>query len=224
MKNLHLCHLLHVDIFSVQDILEVLAVLVFLEDLVGLHDLCAGDPAVLVGDFLEAGDLAVLVCHHCLDKVGGIDKAFVGSCVEPGEALSEQFDMELIHLEIDAVEVCDLIFAARRGLEIFCKFDDAAVVEIKSGHTVIALGMFGLFFDGNGISVFVKFHDAEALGVVDLVAEDSCAFAAFCFLNGGTQSFLEAVAGKNIVSQDHGGRIAVDKLFAEGKGLCQTIR
>ncbi len=55
------CSLLFVDIFSVQHIHQVLAVLVFLQDFdVGQH-LVLCDPAVQVSDLLEACDLAVLM-------------------------------------------------------------------------------------------------------------------------------------------------------------------
>ena len=179
----------HVYIFPVQNVLEILSVLVFLEDFVCFQDFLAGDPSVAVGDFLEAGNLAVLVCFDRLDEVSGVDKALMGSGVQPCEALAEQLDMELFVVQIDPVEIGDLIFTACGGLKVFGIFHHAAVVEVQSGHAVIALGMGGFLLDGDSISVFVEFHNAKALGVVDIITENSCSFALLCFLNGCAESF-----------------------------------
>ena len=109
----------HVYIFPVQNVLEILSVLVFLEDFICFQDFLAGDPSVAVGDFLEAGNLAVLVCFDRLDEVSGVDKALMGSGVQPCEALAEQLDMELFVVQIDPVEIGDLIFTACGGLKVF---------------------------------------------------------------------------------------------------------
>ena len=148
----------------------------------------------------------------------------MGSCVQPGEALSQKFYVELFVFQVDSVEVGDLVLAAGGGFEVLGVLDDAAVVEIQSGHAVVALGMLGFFLDGNGISVFVKLNNAEALGVIDIVAEDSGALAVFRLLHGGAESLPESVAGKDIVAQDHGGGFSVNELFTEGKGLREAVR
>ena len=59
-----------VDIFSVDDILQVLTVLVLLVDLVCGHNLFLGDPAVCVGDLFQARNLSVLVGLDGLNEVG----------------------------------------------------------------------------------------------------------------------------------------------------------
>ena len=120
----------------------------------------------MVGNLLQTGNLAVLVLLHCFDEVRGIHQALVGPRVKPGEALPEQLHMQLVVLQIDPVQIGDLIFAAGGRLQAFGVLHDAVVVKIQAGHAVIALRMGGLFLDGDGAPLLVKFHDAEALGVV----------------------------------------------------------
>ena len=84
--------------------------------------------------------------------------------------------------------------------------------------------MGGFLLDGDSISVFVEFHNAKALGVVDIITENSCSFALLCFLNGCAESFPKTVACKNIVPQYHGCGISVDKFFADGECLGESVR
>ena len=47
----------NINILVIKHIFQVLAILIFLENLVYLEHFLFGDPAVAVGDLLEAGDL-----------------------------------------------------------------------------------------------------------------------------------------------------------------------
>ena len=51
------------------------------------------------------------------DEFGRLEQRIVRAGVEPGEAAAEHLDVQLAALEIDAVDVGDLQFAARRGLQ-----------------------------------------------------------------------------------------------------------
>ena len=62
-----------VDIFSVDDILYILAVLVLLIDLVCGHNFFLGDPAIRVGDLFQTRDLSVLVGLDGLNEVCGLN-------------------------------------------------------------------------------------------------------------------------------------------------------
>ena len=77
-----------VHVFAVQYVLQILPVLVLFHDFIDLEDCFSGDPSVQLGDFFQAGDLAVLMLLHGLDEVGGIHQAFVSPCIQPGKALS----------------------------------------------------------------------------------------------------------------------------------------
>ena len=58
-------------VLAVQNILQVLAVLVFLVYLIGGQNLFAADPAVQIGDLLQAGNLSVLVGFYGLYETHG---------------------------------------------------------------------------------------------------------------------------------------------------------
>ena len=49
-------------------------------------ELGLGDPAALVGDFLDTGNFQALTLLDDLDEGGGFGKGVVGAGVEPGEA------------------------------------------------------------------------------------------------------------------------------------------
>ena len=83
--------------------------------------------------------------------------------------------------------------------------------------------MLGLFFHAQHLAVLVKFHDAETLGVLHIVAEHSAAALGLCIGGGSLEDLGEAVAVEDVVAQDHGAAVVADELFAQNKGLCQTI-
>ncbi len=51
----------NINILVVQHILQVLSILIFLQDFVYLQHFLFCDPAIAVGDLLEAGDLSMLM-------------------------------------------------------------------------------------------------------------------------------------------------------------------
>ena len=75
-----------------------------------------------------------------------------------------------------------------------------ARVEVQAGDRVGALGALGLLLDGDGTALAVELHDAEALGVVHVVAEDRGA-ARLGVLHGARQVAAEAVAVEDVVAQ-----------------------
>ena len=194
-----------VDIFSVQ------------------KDFLTGDPTVEIGDLLQTGDLAVLMSLHGLDIVGRVDQALVGAGVEPGEALTEQLHIEGVILEVDAVEIGDLQLASGGGREVFRVFHDLVVVEIQSRHAVIGLRLLRLFLDGDDLAVLVEFHDAEALRIVDIVAEHRGALAVCRVLDRRLQALFETVTGKNIVAEHHGDAVVADEIRADDERLRESV-
>ena len=134
----------------------------FFHQFVGPEDIVTGNPAVEVGDFFQAVDLAVLVLFDGLDKDGRVDKALMGSGIKPGKALAEEFHIETAFLQVDAVKICDLVLSAGGGLQIPGNADDAVVIEVQAGDAVIALGMRGLLFYADGLAMLVEFHKSGA--------------------------------------------------------------
>ena len=91
-------------ILAVHDILQILAVLVLLHVLIDFHQLVLADPAIQVCDFLQAGNLTVLMLLHGLYEVSSINKALVCTSVQPSEALTQQFHVQGAVLQINAVQ------------------------------------------------------------------------------------------------------------------------
>ena len=97
-----------------------------------------------------------------------------------------------------------------------------ARVEVQAGDGVGALGLGGLLLDGDGPPLAVELDDAEALGVVHVVAEDRGA-ARLRVLDGLLQVAAEAVAVEDVVAEHQGARLAVNELLADGEGLRQAV-
>ena len=81
--------------------------------------------------------------------------------------------------------------------------------------------MNGLFFDADGALLFIKCHHAIAFGVVHMVGKDC---GTLLLGMGAAQLLDQIVAVKNIVTQHQSAGLVVDKAFANGEGLRQTIR
>jgi hypothetical protein len=100
------------------------------------------------------------------------------SGIQPGEATAQHFDEKVAAFHVDPVDVGDLEFAARRGLERCRDIDDIVVVEIQPGHRDIGFWLERLLLDGNSASVTVEFDDAILLRRGDGVTEHGSFLAA----------------------------------------------
>lgn|GEM_PF-2349620 len=181
------------------------------------------DPAVLPGDLLGHGHRQVLGVLHGADELRGLVQALHGAGVEPRVAAAEGDDGQRPLLQVHPVEVGDLQLAAGRGLDPVRLGGHVARVEVKAGDGVGALGLVGLLLDGDGPPLAVELHDAEALGVVHVVAEDRGA-ARLGVLDGARQVAGQAVAVEDVVAQHQRARLAGDELLADGEGLRQAVR
>ena len=99
----------------------------------------------------------------------------------------------------------------------------AFVIEIQARDRVIGFWLRGLFLHGNDLSVFVKFHDAEALGVVHIIAEYRSA-SVFGVFHRRAQQLGKAVAVKNVVAQHHGAWLVPDECIPQNERLRQAVR
>ena len=126
-------------------------------------------------------------------------------------------------LQIHLVQGGDLQLAASAGLDLLGHLHDLVIIEVKAGDSVVALGVGGLFLNVGGVAVLVKGHNAEALGVVDIVAENGA--APCCGVgSSGLQPLGETGAVEDVVAQNHRTAVIADELLAQNKGLCQTVR
>ena len=189
----------------------------------GFLQLGGRDPAVLPGDLLGHGHGQVLGVLHGADELRRLVQALHGAGVQPRVAAAEGDDGQRPLLQVHLVERGDLQLAAGRGLHPVGLGGHVARVEVQAGDGVGALGALGLLLDGDGPPLAVELHDAEALGVVHVVAEDRGA-ARLGVLDGARQVAGQAVAVEDVVAQHQGARLSADEVLADGEGLRQAVR
>ena len=188
----------------------------------GLLEPLGGDPAVLPGDLLGHGHGQVLGVLHGADELRRLVQALHRAGVQPRVAAAEGDDGQRPLLQVHLVERGDLQLAARGGLHLVRPGGHVARVEVQAGDGVARLGVLGLFLDGDGTALSVELHDAEALGVVDVVTEDRGA-ARLGVLDGARQVARQAVAVEDVVAEHEGARLAGDELLADSEGLRQAV-
>lgn len=160
---------------------------------------------------------------HGADELRGLVQALHGAGVQPRVAAAQGHDGQRPLLQVHLVERGDLQLAARGRLDPVGLGCHVARVEVESGDGVGALGALGLLLDGDGPALVVELHDAEALGVVDVVAEDRGA-ARLCVLHGARQVARQAVAVEDVVAENQRARLAVNELLTDGEGLREAVR
>ena len=188
----------------------------------GLLELGGGDPAVLPGDLLGDRDRQVLGVFHGADELRGLVQALHGAGVQPRVAAAEGHHGQRPLLQVHLVERGDLQLAAGRGLDPLGLGGHVARVEVQAGDGVGALGALGLLLDGDGPALRIELNDAEALGVVHVVAEDRGA-ARLRVLDGARQVARQAVAVEDVVAEHQGARLAGDEVLADGEGLREAV-
>lgn len=188
----------------------------------GLPEPLGRDPAVLPGDLLGDRDRQVLGVLHGADELRGLVQALHGAGVQPRVASAEGDDGQRPLLQVHLVERGDLQLPARGGLHLVGLGGHVARVEVQAGDGVGALGLGGLLLDGDGPPLAIELHDAEALGVVHVVAEDRGP-PRLGVLDGASQVARQAVAVEDVVAEHEGARLAGDEVLADGEGLGQAV-
>lgn len=211
-----------VDDLAGGDLLEVLPVDRLAVGLGGLLEPLGGDPAVLPGDLLGHGHGQVLGMLHGADELRGLVQALHGAGVQPGVATAQGDDGQRPLLQVHPVKVGNLKLAAGGGLDLMRLGGHVARVEVQAGDGVGALGANGLLLDGDGPPLRIELHDAEALRVVNVVAEDRGA-AQLGVLDGARQVARQAVAVEDVVAEHERARLAGDELLTDGEGLRQAV-
>ena len=180
------------------------------------------DPAVLPGDLLGDGHGEVLGVLDGADELRGLVQALHGAGVQPRVAAAQGHDRQRPLLQVHLVERGDLQLAAGRRLNLMRLGGDVARVEVQAGDGVGALGALRLLLDGDGPPLAVELHDAEALGVVHVVAEDRGP-PRLGVLDGARQVARQAVAVEDVVAEHEGARLAGDEVLADGKRLREAV-
>ena len=130
----------HIQVLTIQYVLQILTVLVLLQYLVYSQNILTADPTV------EIGNLPVLMLLCGFHIVGGIYKALMRAGIKPSKTLTEQLYVKNSILQINAIKVCNFQFSADRGLQILRKIDHTVIIEIQTCYTVVALRFCGFFF------------------------------------------------------------------------------
>ena len=160
---------------------------------------------------------------HGADELRRLVQALHGAGVQPRVAAAQRHDGQRPLLKVHLVERGDLQLAAGRRLHPMRLGGHVARVEVQAGDGVGALGALGLLLDGDGPPLRIELHDAEALGVVHVVAEDRGA-ARLGVLHGARQVARKAVAVEDVVAEHQGARLSADEVLADGEGLRQAVR
>ena len=189
----------------------------------GLLEPLGRDPAVLPGDLLGDRDRQVLGVLDGADELRRLVQALHRTGVQPRVAAAEGHDGKRPLLQVHLVERGDLQLTAGRRLDPMGLGGHIAGVEVQAGDGVAGLGLLGLLLDGDGPPLAVELNDAEALGVVHVVAEDRGA-ARLGVLDGARQVARKSVAVEDVVAEHQGARLAGDELLADGEGLRQAVR
>ena len=123
-------------------------------------------------------------------------------------------------LKVHTVNVCNFQLAARRGLDVGCNVTHLLVVKIQTSHGVVALWIFGFFFNAQGFLLRIKVHHTIALWVLHMVSKDTGTGG---LRIGPLHELDQIVTIKNVVAQHQSARVLTHKFFANDEGLGQTI-
>src|SRR6266404_1850682 len=121
----------------VDDAQQILAVTAFFQRLGQLHQLIGVDETRAPGDLFNAGHFQSLSFLDDADERAGIEQGIVSAGIKPGRTPAQTFDVQITDLEVRAIQVSDLEFAARRWSQSPSKGRGAPVVKINSGDRII---------------------------------------------------------------------------------------
>ena len=212
-----------VDELAGGDALEVLPVLGLAVALGAGEQRLTVDPAVLVGDLLQHGHGHVLGALDGADELASLVEGLHGAGVEPRVAAPEGHHGEQAVLQVHAVEVGDLELAAGGGDDALGAPAHVARVEVQAGDGVARLRVLGLLLDGDGVEGLVELHDAEALRVVDVVAEHGGEPLRLGVLHRAAEVPSQAVAVEDVVAEDERAGLASGELLADDEGPGEAV-
>ena len=203
---------------------QVLPVLVPEHRLRQLPELSGRDPAVMVGDALQAGDLETLAFLDDLHEDRGLGQRVVRARVQPREAALKRLHLQLAALQETLVHARDLKLPARRGFDTPGHIHDLVGVEVETHHRVVRFRVFRFLLDRQAVARSVELRNPVALRVVDPIAEN-CGLAillgrADCL----AKKTREARAVEDVVAQNQADRIVPVEIRADQARLRKTVR
>ena len=139
--------------------------------------------------------------------------------IEPGHAAAEDLDLQGAAVQVDAVDVGDLQFAARRGLQRLCDADDIVVVEVQPDDRVPRFRRLRLFLEADRLHRVIEGDDAVAFGIAHRIGENRGALAP---RRDDFQSLGETVTEEDVVAEHEADRIVADEIAADQERLRQS--
>ena len=146
----------NIEVLSIQNIFQILAILVLLQGFINFQNVLAADSAIQICNFLQAGNLAMLMLFNRLHKVCRVNKTLMRPGIQPGEALPQQFYIQCPIFQINAIEVGNLQLTAGRRFQILCVLHYAVIIEIQTRYAVIALWLSRLFLNRDYLAILTK--------------------------------------------------------------------
>src|SRR5271165_5335451 len=199
-------------------VLEIAAI-VILKRLGEQLDLRGGNDSHSVSNLLDTGNLEALPGFDGLDVVRGLDQRLHSAGVKPGESSAEDFNPELLALEINPIDIGDLQFTAGRGSHCSGDIKDLIIIEVQPGYRVVRSRTSRFFLDRKNVAFDIELDNAIALGILDRIGEDRCSVG---LVARALQHPLESLAVEDVISQDQGDVVHTDELPANEKCLGQS--
>ena len=140
---------------------------------------------------------------HCLYEVGRVHQTLMCSCIKPCESLSEELHVQITVLQIYPVQISDLQFASCRWLKPLRILHNSVVIEVQSGHTVVALRLLRLLLYGYRLAVLIKLNYAKPLRVVHIISEHCSTLATFSICHSCIESLLKSVTRMRLFRKIH---------------------
>ena len=143
--------------------------------------------------------------------------------VEPCEPDAERLHHQFVVGKELLIHRGDFQFSACRGLDVLGHLHHLVGIEVQAHNGVVALRLRRLFLDAHAAPFCVELHHAVALGVVHAIAEHGGLGVFLRRLHRCTQNVAEVAAVEDVVAQHEANAVIADKLFADDKGLCQSV-
>ena len=140
--------------------------------------------------------------------------------IEPREPPAHLLYLKVAALQIRAVHIRDLKFAAYRRPDRLRDFNDIVVVEVQPRHRIVRARRLGLLLQTDSASRLIKLHDAVALRIAHVVGEHRRTRLA---CRRTLQKPCKIGAVKDVVAQHERTTVAADEILADEERLRQTV-
>src|SRR4030065_1386762 len=153
---------------------QVLAILVTVHDLCLVAQLSGIDETKAEGNLLRAGDHHALAVLDGLNEITGLEKGFMGACIQPGNPTPQNFNPQLVLVQVDHIQVCNLNLTPGRRLKRGCKLSDVRIIIIYARDRIMRARFYWFLFNAEGKTMGVKLDHAIPFRISNRVSEDEC--------------------------------------------------